>query len=523
MAIEAEGSGSLGSNPSGVGAVYLGDMPDLLKIQKDTIEAAQKNRELDLREQALGQAKQNQKQNKLAELFKLANIDKADPLDTDRDMFTQKSNSIRQYIEDGLKMGVDVTQPGSVWHNRLLGMVDNVKMDAEISKYQKQQIAAALAKAGEKGYDIEATMKKIDEYAKLPFEQRNKSIGWSNLLVPIKESFVDEANKLIKDINTSGLSEKTEKTNVGPFVGVRTTKNMPTESLAALYRPFAVAHSDKLFGDWNKLDKNLRDFYQIQQQQTVSDPNIPQKIKDVVQDMTPQEYYGWTIFQNGVKSVEDIKDLKSLPGAEKEAEANIEAKKGDLLYRFIKGIANDNPLYFNNYDKENKKWLVNQGGNENELYSTQGSAFQIGMKQDAAGNPVPEYLTQVKKIRNDINGVYIRTSMDNEWKRIPINELANKLFINTYGDPSKGNESLNALQRMAQKDGTYVNGTIDFTRNFKPKTTVPAGTSVADIKSGFPQPIKPPQKQGKIDYSQYPQSSDGKWYFDGKEWKAIQK
>lgn len=38
MAIEAQGGGYFGSNPSGVGAVYLGDMPDLLKNQQEAID-----------------------------------------------------------------------------------------------------------------------------------------------------------------------------------------------------------------------------------------------------------------------------------------------------------------------------------------------------------------------------------------------------------------------------------------------------------------------------------------------------
>jgi hypothetical protein len=69
----------------------------------------------------------------------------------------------------------------------------------------------------------------------------------------------------------------------------------------------------------------------------------------------------------------------------------------------------------------------------------------------------------------------------------------------TNFDPAKVNDWTPQAQQAAEKKKTAVN------------VYVPVGQQ------------KKTTTKTKTDYSQYPQSSDGKWYFDGKEWKATGK
>lgn len=76
MAIEAQGTGSLGSNPSNIGAVYLGQMPDLLKIQQEAIDDAQQFAQLKQQEKVQSAALQKQLYDSLS--FKEAAVRPAD-------------------------------------------------------------------------------------------------------------------------------------------------------------------------------------------------------------------------------------------------------------------------------------------------------------------------------------------------------------------------------------------------------------------------------------------------------------
>jgi hypothetical protein len=509
MPIEPSGgSEATYGNPSGVGAVYLGESTDPLELWIKNTEAAKKEDE-EQRKQEGEKAEKKQKQ--IADLFKLSNLDYDAPLDTDRDRFVNKSKEIRQYIEDGLRSGIDITQPGSEWNNKLMGMVDEVKLDAKISKYQKEQVSKAIEKSLEKGYNYDQSIERINKYTQLPYEERNKNIGYSDLVVPIKESYIEDADKLINNINQSGLTEKTEKTDIGPFTGLKATKQMPVKELDAVATAHMAANSDKLYADWNKMGKTLQDFYATQQAQTLADKSTPQEIKDIIKDKTPQQYFGFSYFLNRVKSEENIKDLQSQPGAEEAAKQKIDYASGDALYRMIKGFATDNVDYFDNYDKQKGVWLSAPGQPTNELFSTHMSPIIIDMKM-IDGNPTPVMATGVKKIRNDVNNIFVRTTENGDWIKMPINTFANKAFVFNYKGGANPVEALNALQYMSKKDGTWTNGIVNFTKSFKPVAGRPAGTMPAEVKGGIATPIKGQEAQSKINVPIKSTASEiGKW------------
>lgn len=475
-----------GVGPGGLGAVFDAPESNLNEIAKAGLDRLQQDKALALEEQKMSSASRKE----ASDLIKLAKLDQPGILDTDLGYFTEKAHGIHEFINQGMKNGVDPTQPGNGWYNQLMGMVDNYNMEAKLSATQREEFSKAITKSREPGFDPDETAKLIAQASEIPYIQRNKKLSYNNLVVPVVGSFAEEAQKLVKDINTSGLSEEDKATSVGPFTAIQSTKGLTEEQKLIHAKSLMAANPKKLYGDWQKMGKGMQDFYTEQLAQTLNDPNIPDVVKDRVKGMSPTEYYGYSFFSNGIKHESTLKDLKAQPGADEAAKAKIDYTKGDALYRLVKGLATDNVEYFDNYDKEKGVWLTAPGQPTDELFSTQVSPFVISTSVDAYGGIVDEYCTGVKKVRNDVNNVYVKTTSNPKWTKMPINTFANAVFVNNYADGTKPAEAINALQYMSKNDGTWGNGTVNFTKGFKASPGKAAGSSKAQIKDGVATPVK---------------------------------
>lgn len=507
MIKEATGE-AYGVGPGGMGAVYDTEESNLNEIIQSSLNRQQQNKQLALEQEKLSFSKKKE----INDLMNLAKLENQQVLDVD--YFQQKADNIRNFIKEGLKAGIDPTDPssGRAWYNEVMSMVDSYNLDAKVDAANRVVASKALEEGMKPGNDYKNTSAKVDEWVKKGYQKRNKDADLATLVVPVVGSYSEEAQKLAQEINKSGLNVEEGPTKVGSFTAIESTKGLSPEQTLIHAKALMSAHPEKLAKDWNTMGQTMQDYYTKQLQQTINDPNVPKNIKDLVSDMTPAEYWGYTYFDNGIKHERTLKDLKAEPGAEEAAKAKIDYTKGDALYRMIKGFATDNVEYFDNYDKEKGVWVNAPGQPTDELFSTHISPVIIDMKT-VDGQPVPVMATQIKKIKNDVNNIFVRTTENGEWTKMPINTFANKAFVFNYKGGADPVEALNALQYMSKKDGTWSGGIVNFTKKFKPSIGVSAGKTPAEVKGGIATPIKSSPKVGEERKVQ-----GGTAVYDGTKW-----
>lgn len=77
---------------------------------------------------------------------------------------------------------------------------------------------------------------------------------------------------------------------------------------------------------------------------------------------------------------------------------------------------------------------------------------------------------------------------------------------------------------VTYKDGKVQTSTPKIAKPTPQPTVADTTTQTTAPKTTAPkQETKTEPKKVKVDYTKYPQSSDGKWYYDGKQWVAIEK
>lgn len=137
---------------------------------------------------------------------------------------------------------------------------------------------------------------------------------------------------------------------------------------------------------------------------------------------------------------------------------------------------------------------------------------------------------------DDKGRLFVRTS---DGRTRKFDNMTQAMTLLTYNkDPQKEAKNKANAKKLAESQGALENG-YNFVSNKlapvskeeKAKSQKMFGlqtTKPTDLDNdGKPITAKGAMKQkvepAKVDYAKFPQSSDGKWYFDGKEWKEIKK
>lgn len=215
MAIEAQGGGYIGSNPTGVGAVYLGDMPDLLKVQQEAIDTEKDYAVLRQREKAQHQADAQALYTSLA--MKEAQVRPADEQyfkqktqdifgkfsqalakyngDTSNPQFQQEMAKIRGEKE-AAEIGLQASAGAYKNYLEVLKSFDAEKDDPSILEDAKRALAMSPQDAWEKGGA--ATW----NFVKQP--RKSDLLTLTNKVVFNKDNPMDEVDVKVPDPNMPG-------------------------------------------------------------------------------------------------------------------------------------------------------------------------------------------------------------------------------------------------------------------------------------------------------------------------------
>lgn len=521
MATEANGLPYLSNNKTGVGAVYFGDSVNLLDSHYKNLQMFDEGQQRRAAEKAAAQAT-------TAEMMKGLKLDQPGILENDTPYFQERITKMNDFLTEGLRAGYDATKPGAgAFYNTYKTMLDKLQLDMKTSAKEREWLVEQNKQAIEKAGDLKATADKSYAYASLPYEQRNHKLP--QVYTPTPKSFVRYIDGEVKNIK---LDEEAAVQGFGDQTGVLKQSGKSDADVAALAQGWAAQDPDALEADWSKSGQTIQNYYASQLQEIRNGKDTP--LKQVVADMTPQQYFAYRQVRNRIPSNNTaIDNLKYKPGVEKRADQKVEYEGAGALWDLVRGVAQDNLPIFDNYDVATGT-VISDPKAPDELIATQFEPIMISTYPSPfkeGEKTLSENVTAVKKIKNDKNSVYVKTDkvvldadgkeIKQDWKKMDLNTFANKVFANNYTDKD-GNKNttqgLEALKFFANKTGNYKNGTVNFSTPIgaggtldKPLKVIgerEKGTYTVDPTTGARTPTKvtPPVKtatklSGKINPS----------------------
>lgn len=227
---------------TGVGAVIFDSGPDPLSVHLANLQSFERGQNARRQEDL-------QKARLTGDLFKGLKLDSDGILDTDTEYFQNRSKGVHDFATEALRAGYDPTKPGGgAFTAQLQSLGDSYKLEAEVSKGQKEMAKLALAEATAKPdqYDVEGTQKRVIQFATMPFKDRNKNATWADLVVKKPANLQGIISTQLKNLDLKPKNVADEKgklfniqtTPQGKDIMIQQTETLPLDMAANLLPNF---------------------------------------------------------------------------------------------------------------------------------------------------------------------------------------------------------------------------------------------------------------------------------------------
>lgn len=531
MPLETQGNVSYSENPSGVGNVIFSQPVDLLALQQK--QGDDLTKAIQFREQ------KNLAKRKIAnDLVGDLKLDFEGIVDTDAPYFKQKAGELATLYSQAIQQGQDPSNPAFTEANtKFQSAMNGLMAEVKGSKAQKALLTQVASEYDPTKHD-DVTLKQISDFrmSPNPVERAKIKLGVS----PKKFSYAELAFPILKEM-------KPEIENLVSIKGGILSDEKTTTYL-----------SDKRLDDFvsatgNLVDKAWNDSPLGEQQKYLAQQMTNGIVDEDLAIANAKKQYAKDQLQQFQAVQKDLTVHGETEAQKQGVKLSAKAKEGSVLPINISTFTTGDPKFNKvfTYDIGADKFAdgtpIPQTTKAFNIYGTQSLSWPIG---EYNSNEVKKYTDGTTEIvpstkkpnavevgfHTKDGGYAIQTT---ESKENYLNKLGNTPFIffktsadamqyvgtkiKASGDQS-GTDVLGGANLFLQQTN---NGGIGGFDPFKvhPLTKEEIAQRDEALRSvGIPpKGTQPAQKETatKIDYSKYPKSSDGKWYYDGKEWKAI--